>query len=355
MTPVRMLVAGDPDQMTGGYRYDARIASELRTRGCPVEVVGLAGRFPQADAQAARALDDALSGSPDGTLAVVDGLVLGGLPTVVAAYAARLRLVALIHHPLADEYGIAPALAERFRASERQALGCVHHVVVTSRWTARHLNADYGVPAGRLSTVEPGVDRPPPMARTPNAVPQLLCVATLVPRKGQLLLVRALARLAGLPWQASFIGDDERDRAYAAEVAAAVARCALGGRIALRGRVPQAALEAAYRSADLFVLPSYGEGYGMVIAEALCRGLPIVTTDAGALAETLPAGAGIAVAAGDDAALAAVLHRALTDASLRERLAAGARRAGAALPTWEAAGARFLAALQRAGAAHGAA
>jgi glycosyltransferase involved in cell wall biosynthesis len=106
------------------------------------------------------------------------------------------------------------------------------------------------------------------------------------------------------------------------------------------------ALHAHYAAADVFVLPSLYEGYGMVVTEAVAHGLPVVTTDGGALAHTLPPGAGLQVPAGDVAALQAALQRVLTDAALREQLAAGARAAAAALPGWPQQAARFAAVLE---------
>jgi glycosyltransferase involved in cell wall biosynthesis len=346
VSAVRLLVAGDPNQYTGGYLYDARIARALSERGCVVETVGLAGRFPDADAVAARALEGALATCADGARVVIDGLALGALPDVLARHAHRLCVVALVHHPLADEWGISPALAERLRASERRALALVRHVIVTSPTTARHLAAAYDVDAVRISTVEPGVERPPVTARPPNPVPRMLCVATLVLRKGHAVLVDALAQLRDVPWHCEFIGG-ERDPACARAVRAAIASRGLEGRIDWRGEVAPQHLSAAYGRADVFVLPSWYEGYGMAVTEALSHGLPVVTTTGGALAETLPAGAGFSVPPGDAVALAQALRRVLTDAALRERLRRGAHAAIQTLPTWDGAGQRFFDVLQR--------
>lgn len=352
MTPVTaltLLVAGDPQQKTGGYLYDAHIAQELRALGCHVAVHGLAGRFPDADAPAREALHAALAALPAEALVVIDGLALGALPDVAAAHARRLRLVALVHHPLADEWGLAAETASRLHASECAALAAMRHVIVTSTSTARHLQRDYQVPAARLSVVEPGVERaaqaPSQAPRDPGRPLQLLCIATLVPRKGHTVLVRALAQLQDLPWRCDCIGA-ARDPVCAAAVRTAIVRAGLQERILLQGEVSGAALECAWRRADGFVLPSWYEGYGMVIAEALCHGLPIVTTTGGALADTLPSGCGLAVAPGDAVALTAALRRLLSDAVLRARMATAARAAAQALPTWPQAGARFLAALR---------
>ncbi|WP_382157643.1 glycosyltransferase family 4 protein [Hydrogenophaga sp. ANAO-22] len=173
---------------------------------------------------------------------------------------------------------------------------------------------------------------------------QLLCVATLTPRKGHALLLQAIASLTQLQWVLHLVGSAERDPGTAARLQALAAP--LGERVVWHGELPGPALRAHYLAADVFVLPSLYEGYGMVIAEAIAHGLPVVTTDGGALAHTLPPGAGLQVPAGDVAALQAALERVLADAGLRERLGAGAREAAAALPTWPQQAARYAAVLE---------
>src|SRR5215470_9773184 len=106
------------------------------------------------------------------------------------------------------------------------------------------------------------------------------------------------------------------------------------------------ALEREYERADLFVLASYLEGYGMALAEAVARGIPVVSTTAGAIPETVPPAAGVLVPPGDSRALAKALAPLLDHDDARARLAASARDAAAALPTWRTAAERFAAALE---------
>jgi len=98
------------------------------------------------------------------------------------------------------------------------------------------------------------------------------------------------------------------------------------------------------------VLASRFEGYGMVFAEALARGLPILATAAGAVPHTIPPGVGLLVPPEDPPALTQALARLIDDPSLRASLSARARAAGLRLPTWEEAARDFAAAL--AGADH---
>ena len=337
------IVPGDPAQRTGGYLYDAHIVTELRRLGWTVAVHGLLGRFPEADATARDALERTLATLPSGRLVVVDGLALGGLPEVAIRHGCRLRLVALVHHPLADERGLSLARRHCLLASERAALAAVGRVITTSPWTARRL-ADFGLQPSRVRTVEPGVT-PLALARADGEPPRLLCVGSVSPRKGQDLLVRALARLRDTPWHCDCIGSSTRDPDFAGAVAGLIHEAGLDDRIQLHGECDDARLRAAYAGADLFVLPSHYEGYGMVVTEAIAAGLPVLTTTGGALSETLPPGAGIAVPPDDVDALTEALAALIGDRARRHGLREGARKARAALRDWPQAGAEFAAAL----------
>ena len=92
----------------------------------------------------------------------------------------------------------------------------------------------------------------------------------------------------------------------------------------------------------MFVLASRHEGYGMAFAEAINQGLPVVGTRAGAIPETVPAGAGILIEPDDAAALAAALRTMIADARARENYAAAARAAAVHLPRWDATARIFL-------------
>lgn len=343
------IVAGDPAQLTGGYVYDARIAETLRQQGWQVDVIGLGGSFPEPDAASAHALDETLDGLTPGARVVIDGLAMGGLPEVVARHRERLDITALVHHPLSDETGLDDAQRTRFTISETRALASARRVIATSPFTARRL-ADFDVSAERISVVEPGVESAPLAARVDNAPPgpqRLLCVATITPRKGHDILVEALARLGDHAWQCDCIGSLDRDREHVQAVTTRIREAGLEGRVRLLGERPPEALGTAYHGADLFVLPSFYEGYGMVITEALAHGLPIITTTGGALAYTLPRDAGLGVPPGDVEALAEVLRRWFDEPGLRQRLRQGARQARAASKDWGAAGSTFASALLR--------
>ncbi|MGM0701380.1 MAG: glycosyltransferase family 4 protein [Pseudomonadota bacterium] len=344
-----LIVAGEPDQLTGGYLYDARIADALRQRGWRVAVTGLAGRFPDPDARARHSLAETLGKLSDGARVVIDGLALGGLPEVVAPHAGRLDITALVHHPLADESGLDAACRERLFDSERRALALVSRVIVTSAHTARGLSR-YGVSAERVRVVEPGVE-PTPLAASAWAEAadtggrRLLCVATLTPRKGHDRLLEALAGLTDRDWHLDLVGSPARDPAWAQRLFAAARQYRLAGRVTWHGELDGERLAELWQAAELSVLASRYEGYGMVVSEALARGLPVITTTGGALVDTLPPEAGLAVAPDDAAALRMALARWFDEPALRRRLREGARVARRRLADWPTAGASFAAAL----------
>lgn len=329
-----LIVPGPLDQRTGGYIYDARIVSELAQAQVPVAVHSIKGRFPDADDVAHEALHESLGGLADGETVVVDGLAAAGLPEVIAAHAARLAIVALVHHPLADETGQSPEQVERFFVSESETLSHVRGVIVTSPFTARRL-ADFDVGEDRIRVVRPGTD-PAPLADGPNGgdPPCLVCVASLSPRKGQDLLVEALDRLRDLEWSCVCAGSMARDAGYADEVLAEVERLDLRDHIEFVGELETAELEELYRTASLFVLPSHYEGYGMAYAEALARGIPVVGTTGGAIPDTVPGFASVLVPPGDVDALVSALEGLLVAPERRQVLAEGARMYRDSLPDW---------------------
>ena len=339
-----LIVPGDPDQPTGGYRYDARVAEELRGLGIGVDVMGLAGCFPDPDEQARAALDTTLRDLPDDHVVVIDGLALGGLPEIAHRHAERLSLIALVHHPLADETGTAPELRRRLLAAETRALAACRRIVTTSAFTARRL-AELGVNHDHVRVVPPGVDPAAPGGSSDSAVQRLLCVGSLVPRKGQDLLVEALAGMKALSWQLELVGDPDRNPEFAEMLRAMIDRRGLAARVDIRGVQDQDTLDATYRNADLLVVPSHYEGYGMVITEALARALPMITTTGGALIDTVPPGAALQVPPGETDALAGALRRWFDEPELRAEKRAGAAEARHSLDDWTATGRRFADAL----------
>jgi glycosyltransferase involved in cell wall biosynthesis len=283
---------------------------------------------------------------PAGCPVVVDGLALGVLPELASQLGVNHPLIALVHHPLALESGLSPAEVGELRVSEHTALAAARRVVVTSATTARLLVADYGVPADRIVVARPGNDPAPAAHGSKEGVVRLLAIGAVVPRKGFDVLIAALATLTDLSWHLTIAGDRGRDPQAATRLDADIAHWNLGGRITVLGAVPPARLGELYAGADLFTLASRFEGYGMAFTEAIAYGLPVIGTTAGAIPETVPAGAGVLVAPDDPVALAAALRRLIADRGERRRMAASARQAAQKLPSWETCAKLFARALE---------
>jgi glycosyltransferase involved in cell wall biosynthesis len=332
---VAFVVPGDLATPTGGYAYDRRIIAELRSTGWDVQVLDIGDGFPRPTAAARAAAYRRLAELPGEPAIVLDGLAYGVLAAEAQALAPKHRLVALVHHPLALETGLSAGESAALRESECAALACARHVITTSPSTAHLLVADYAVAPKRLSVVRPGTDRATVRPRVPGPVVDLLAVGSVVPRKGYDVLVAALATIPDLGWRLVIAGDRERSLETVRQLDAEIAHLGLAGRVSFAGAVAPQRLMQLYAAADLFVLPSRFEGYGMAYAEAIAHGVPVVGTQAGAVPQTVPAGAGVLVPPDDVDALAAVLRRLIASPSERERLAAGARAAAATFPSWQ--------------------
>jgi len=338
-------VPGDLDTPTGGYGYDRRIIRELRQLGWLVDVIDVGDGFPFPNAaQRATALA-VLSAVPTDRPTILDGLAFGALPEAGAVRSGG-PLIALVHQPLALDPGLDPIQAQTFRETERAALAAAAHVVVTSEATGRIVISDYDIPSCRVTVVRPGNDPVPPARSRGDGVIRLLSVGSVVPGKGYDVLIAAAASLADMSWQLTIAGDRTRHPATAAQLDADITAYGLGDRVAVLGAVSPEGITKLYLASDVFVLASRFEGYGMALAEAISHGLPVVSTRAGAIPDTVPVGTGLLVAPDDVPALARALRRVIGDHAERRRLAVNARTAAAQLPTWQDSARLFAGAIE---------
>lgn len=345
--PIHLVVPGPIDTLTGGFIYDRRMAGALCRAGRLGELICLEGAYPHPNG---KALDSAARrlaavADDDGPV-VIDGLALTALCGREAAIRPDRPVIALIHHPLCDETGLSPTEANKFFQAERQALGRVVGCIVTSPATGRRLS-EFGISPDRVRVVTPGLDQPSRGAgggRAEGGPVRLLCVATLGPRKGQDILLSALADLRDLDWRLDLVGA-ARDPGFSAKIRSMATTLELENRIGFLGQIDGARLDTKYRDADIFVLPSYHEGFGMALAEAMAHGLPIVSSHAGAIPETVPEAAGELVPPGDVPALTASLRRFIREPGRRAQAGAAAREAAARMLSWARSGTDFIAAV----------
>ena len=344
MTAVCVVVpAGidDPARVSGGNRYDRRVCDALRDAGWAVREIEVPGSWPRPDDAALARLARSLDALPDGAAVLVDGLIASAAAAVLVPRAARLRLVVLVHMLFGGD-----AVSGH---EEAAVLAAARAVVATSGWTRTRLLDRYRLPAGRVHVARPGTDPAAPGSPTAGGG-RLLCVGSLSPLKGQDLLVTALAELAGPGWRCRLVGPLDRDPGFAAELDRRIATAGLGDRVQVPGLRTGADLDAEYRDADLLVVPSRTETYGMVVAEALAAGLPVVAAAVGGVSEALGCTTtgvpGLLVPAEDPPALAAALRRWLTDVGLRDRLREAALLRRESLAGWAATGDAVAAALR---------
>jgi glycosyltransferase involved in cell wall biosynthesis len=340
------VVPGPLATLTGGSVYDRRMVDGLRQRGWSVDVRELREGFPRPSRPALEHAAHAFASIDDGATVVIDGLALGAMPDVVQPHASRLKVVALVHLPLAEEIGLEAETARSLEASERRALQLVKRVVVTGYATVDAV-VHLGVRAADVAVVEPGADASPLSRGSGSTTVSLLCVATISAGKGHEGLVRALAANRAHAWALTCVGSVSRDRPAVERLTRLIAAEDLHERVTLVGGASGDRLEACYDGADLFALNTARETYGMAVADALAHGLPVVSTRTGAIPTLVGDEAGLLVEPGDEPALTEALSRVLGDAVLRERLRDGARHVRERLEHWDAAVGRMAAVLER--------
>jgi glycosyltransferase involved in cell wall biosynthesis len=325
---------GDLNTLTGGYGYDRRIIAGLEETGWDIERLSLGPGFPFPADDVLRAAEESLASLPQDNLVVVDGLAYGVLDAAAQRLTGRLKIVALVHHPLCKENGLTQAQAGALQSSEALALKHARHVIVTSPATADQVLGLFKVPAEKISIALPGTDRPEPKDRPTSRIVRLLSIGTVTQRKGYDLLLAALGELKTADWHLDIVGGLEADADCVRALKSQAQDLKVSDRITFHGAVPQQKLTAYYQTADVFVLASRYEGYGMAYTEALAHGLPVIGSGAGAVEQTLSGGGAIYCGVEDVPALQVALQKLISDPEARRKLATEASHAAQALPNW---------------------
>ncbi len=273
------------DRVSGGYLYDRAVAARLADGDVRLSFVGLLEGFPEATPAMLAETERRLL-AWDGPL-LIDGLALGAFSPELSARIGP-RTVALVHHPLGLETGLAQARSEALIASERVALSTVRGVICTSVDTAARLRDGFGVSPERIEIARPGVARPSAPAPLLGDPPAILGVGAITRRKNFDGLVQALAQLADLPWTARIVGPRGVDAGAEAALTRAIDQGGLSGRITVAG--PADDISSEFCAADIFVSSALYEGFGMAMAEAIAHGLPVVAVAGGGAHEAASGG-----------------------------------------------------------------
>ncbi len=316
MNTVNWLSPGDPKQRTGGYLYNARIGRALRDLGVRAHVHVLDDDWPAARNSHA----DRLNRIPDGAVVIADGLLWPGISDEEREGLARRTRVWVLMHSLLDKEGDAALAALEIHAL-RQAHGCI----ATSTRTARLLAKRLGVSS--VSVVIPGTES---VHRTQRpGINRLLAVGHVIPRKGYERLFRSLNGLLDVDWTLDIVGSLQRNATHASRMQKHCEAMGLSDRVRWLGELGHDELDRVYAGADILVHAAHFEAYGMVLTEALMRGLPVVSTPAGALDELNSA----AVMVVEPEAFAGAVSMWLTDRSAQAKAADAAQ--SIRFPTWE--------------------
>jgi glycosyltransferase involved in cell wall biosynthesis len=331
-----LIVPGPLATVSGGHHYDRRMAGGLRALGHDVRVVELDGRLPDPDQAAIYAARTIWAALPAESVKLIDGLALpafAGLPLH--------QVTALIHHPASFETGVPEETGQRLHATETAMFRDLPRLIVTSDQTAERLVREFGRPLDRITVITPGIDDLPRCHGSAGSACQIVSVGALIPRKGHDVLLRALGRLFDLEWELTIAGSADRDPVHANGLRALAEELGIARRVHFTSDVT----EALWAGADLFALTSYFEGYGVAIAEAMRRGLPVAVTNVGAVPTLVGPEAGVVCAPGDVEQMSKALRRLIFDRSLLHDLAEVAWQSGQSLPSWNEQAERLAAAL----------
>lgn len=324
-------IPGDVDQRTGGYIYNAAVLRLLNENGCAIKHLRLPDSFPAPSPRDMTAAFEALSTVPEAQPVIVDGLALGAMdPVRVARLSAPI--IALVHHPLGLETGLSRERAVELIRNETKVLKHVAHVIVTSPHVAETLVSQLGVNAKQITVATPGFSKAV-KTHAPVVPPLILSVGLLAPRKGHDVLIDALARIAGVPWQARIVGRPQ-DPDYTSALRQQIAEANFDDRVTLVGELAPPVLQEAYQTASIFALATRYEGYGMVLGEAMMHGLPVVSCQVGAVPDTVGKAA-MLVPPDDSEAFASALRKLLEHPNVAATAARASLNQAANLPTWQ--------------------
>lgn len=321
-----LITAAPFETVTGASFYHRRLLAAWRDMGGDADIVALDGP----------AAPDLASRFGHGEMIIVEGAAFESAEAVIPALQVR-GAVALVHHPTALEPGTPEPRRRRLKSLELAVLPGFGRVVAASEPIADRLSSEFGVIRERLHVLVPGTDQQPRRAIDPNRPDGTQCtilsLGTLSYRKGHDILLRALATLADLDWRLILAGEP-RDPAYAAELDTLVTTLGIAARVDRRGALEGEALERAWADAELFALATRFEGFGMAIAEAMARGLPVAITDGGAAGSLVPPAAGVVAPVDDATQLAKAMRRLIFSPSLRADMGGHAWTHARSLPGW---------------------
>lgn len=340
------LISQDYARATGGWIYNERLLKELAALGWRIHREELPAGFPDPDVNAYESAFETVFALPRLTLILADQVCLSPLWPSMESERLKHRFAMIMHHPQILEGSRPPEVSKRLDTDERRALMLADCVIATSRLTGKQMLGDYRVPPEKLVIAEPGTDLFPPAPGSGGPALHLISIGSVIPRKRHELIIAALMGLQGLDWRLTIAGHLGMVPDHADKLRRLIAASGLAGRVTLLGEQTGAELKALWKCADVYVAAAAHEGFGMAVAEAVARQIPVVSTTSGAVGDWLSREAGLIVDPDTAEAFAITLRPVLADPALRAALRAGAAAARATLPTWQQTAAKIDAALR---------
>jgi glycosyltransferase involved in cell wall biosynthesis len=333
---VTFLVPGNFPPTTGAIVYDNRLAGALRDLGHETTIIPIAGQHPLPD-DAARASAAAVLAEHSGgnALIIIDGFCLYAFDGLDGRLG---HAIGLVHHPISGEPNLPDAERAVFAAAEARLIPSLRRVLVPSADVAARIATLHA----RVDVLAPGMPDVGRSVGSGGPSCHLIAVGSLIPRKGHDVVLRALAGLPDLDWRLTLIGDGGIDPVHATTLHALADSLGIAARVTFAGSCGGDEMETFWRSADIFVSGSDYEGYGMAVAEAVRRGIPLAVTTGAAATDVIPATCSAVVPPRDYVQLTKALRRLVFSTPLRRALSDAAWDAGRALPTWQDQANRFV-------------
>jgi glycosyltransferase involved in cell wall biosynthesis len=329
---VRIVYLGSEDyaRLTGGFVYNSRLVAALAGQGAGLTEIIVPVAFPSIDGAGRKRLVAAFADMPAEAVLLSDHLHIADIEPLLRDR--RFQVVSVFHHSKTIEDRLNGRLADR--EAELRGFDVCDAVIATSAATRDYLLTHYPIAPERIFVAIPGHERATRSAGPATGARRILTVGAVIPRKRHDYLVEVAAGLRAAGWRWRFVGDLERDPAYVASLRKRIVEAGLSGMVELTGAVGDAELERLWAESALHVAASHYEGYGMAVAEALRHGVPVVTTESGAVGTWARAGVLIAPS-GDVAAFARIVDALFSDPERLQRLCHEAWSFGASLPTWD--------------------
>jgi glycosyltransferase involved in cell wall biosynthesis len=339
---IAFITYGSLENLTGGYLYNQKVVNHLKNKGILIEVIGLKQKSYFLNVIwnfwlyfNCKIFD----------LIMEDELVHPAVFLFNRLVHKKVKVVALVH--LLQWLVQKPPFLPLTKTMEKQMLKYSHLIVANSNYTAEKIT-QMGLRRDKVKVVYPGYD----LAWLNNQDKikdslrgekiNLLFVANCLPHKGLHFLIPALHLAKNKSFVLDIVGDYSIKVAYVKKIKRDVKKYGLEEQVFWRGKVSREEIGQYYSRADIFVLPSLKEAFGLVLLEAMAFGLPVVASEVGGIPEVVEhQKTGLLVPPKDIVALSQAITILIEDENLRRQYGRKGKKKLASFLTWEEVGENF--------------